>query len=142
MSNQNNHINTTKKIILFDGICNLCNRSINTIIKFDKKDKFRFCSLQSELGQHLIKNHLIKEKHLTTIVLITSPTKHTTKSKAIFQICKELGGVFTLIYYLFNFLPIKLTDTVYDLIAKNRYRLFGKKNACRVPTSDIKKKFI
>lgn len=130
-----------KKIILFDGVCNLCNGSVNFIIKRDKKDLFRYASLQSDIGQQLIKKHGIDTKQLDSILLIDSETRYYYKSTAALNIARQLSGVYPLLS-VFLILPRFLRDWIYDIIAKNRYRWFGKQESCMIPTPELKALFI
>lgn len=130
-----------KKIILFDGVCNLCNNSVNFIIEHDKKDVFRFASLQSELGKKLTSERGIDSQELDSIVLIEPGVVYFKKSTAALEISKELSGGYSMLKYL-SFLPEGLRDGVYDLIANNRYKWFGKKDACMIPTPELKAKFL
>lgn len=130
-----------KKIILFDGVCNLCNNSVNFIIEHDKKDVFRFASLQSEIGQKLTSERGIDPEELDSIVLIEPGVAYFKKSTAALEISKELSGGYSMLKY-FSFLPEGLRDSVYDLIANNRYKWFGKKDSCMIPTPELKAKFL
>ena len=130
-----------KKIILFDGVCNLCNNAVNFIIEHDKKDVFRFASLQSELGQKLTSERGIDPEELDSIVLIEPGVAYFKKSTAALEISKELSGAYSMLKY-FSFLPEGLRDAVYDLIANNRYKWFGKKDSCMIPTPELKAKFL
>ncbi|MCK8142613.1 DUF393 domain-containing protein [Flavobacterium sp. I-SCBP12n] len=130
-----------KKIILFDGVCNLCDSAVQFIIKHDKKDVFRFVSLQSDTGKE-ISNYLgISSEKLSSIILYQPGYAYYHKSQAVFEIAKELGGLFSIIP-IFSFLPTSLTDSLYDYVAKNRYKLYGKKEACMIPTPSLKSKFL
>jgi len=130
-----------KKIILFDGVCNLCDSSVQYVIKHDKKDLFRFVSLQSELGQKILKHIGINPIHTDSIVLYEPGISYYYKSTAALQIAKVLSGVFTLAR-VFTLLPTGISDTIYDYIAKNRYKWYGKKEACMIPTYELKAKFL
>ncbi len=130
-----------KKIILFDGVCNLCNSSINYVIDKDKKDVFRFVALQSDLGKEIQLYLGIDSKNIDSIILYHAPYAYYTKANAALQIMKEFGGVWTLMQ-VFSILPQVITNTIYDFVAKNRYTWFGKKANCRVPTPDLKEKFL
>ncbi|AZQ61573.1 DUF393 domain-containing protein [Flammeovirga pectinis] len=114
-----------KKIILFDGICNLCDHSVQFIIRNEKSDIFQFCSLQSEEGMHLLKHYNLPLDYTDSIVLI-SENKAFTKSNAALKIAKHLKFPLSIIA-LGKFLPEKFNNFWYDLIAKYRYKLFGKK---------------
>jgi predicted DCC family thiol-disulfide oxidoreductase YuxK len=117
------------KIILFDGVCNLCNGAVQFIIKRDKQAIFKFAPLQSKVGQELSSKLAIT--NVDSIIYIDTDTVFI-KSKAAFEIVKVLGG-FCKILLLFSILPIRLTDFFYDIIAKYRYTIFGKKNSCMIP---------
>jgi predicted DCC family thiol-disulfide oxidoreductase YuxK len=130
-----------KKIILFDGLCNLCNSSVQFLIKRDSKDIFRFVSLQSELGKELLSKLPIAIRNTDSIILFESEVIFYFKSQAIFQIIKSLGGLFNCLL-IFKLLPHSIYDVFYDYIAKNRYQWFGKKEQCLVPTKEIQSKFL
>ncbi len=130
-----------KKIILFDGICNLCHGAINFIIEHDKHDTFRYASLQSALGQKIMTDRSMDIKAIDSIVLIIPEGKSYIKSTAALQITRHLTGLYP-IGYLFLIFPKFLRDWVYDIVAKNRYRWFGKKEQCMIPTPELKALFI
>ena len=130
-----------KKIILFDGVCNLCNSSVQYVIKHDKKDVFRFVSLQSELGQKILNHIGINPKHIDSIVLYEPGISYYYKSTAPLEIAKGLSGIFTLAT-VFKILPAGIRDFIYDYVAKHRYKWYGKKDACMIPTPELKSKFI
>ncbi|NCT17074.1 MAG: thiol-disulfide oxidoreductase [Flavobacteriaceae bacterium CG_4_8_14_3_um_filter_34_10] len=130
----------TKKIVLFDGVCNLCNYSVTLIIKKDKKDIFRFAALQSEIGRHLIQKYHIDTSKLDSILLIEGKY-YTYKSTAALRIAKYLKGWYSLFYVFIIFPPI-VRNFFYDIIAKNRYKWFGKKESCMIPTPELKAKFL
>ena len=130
-----------KKIILFDGVCNLCNSSVQYVIQHDKKDIFRFVSLQSELGQKILKHIGINHIHTDSIVLYEPGISYYYKSTAALHIAKGLSGIFT-IATVFKILPTGLRDAIYDYVAKNRYKWYGKKDACMIPTPELKAKFL
>lgn len=130
-----------KKIILFDGVCNLCDSSIQFIIKHDKKDLFRFVALQSEIGMEIIKHIGVDTSKIDSILLYEPDKAYYYKAEAALKIAKELGGIYTAISW-FGILPKFLTNSVYDYIAKNRYKWYGKKDACMIPTPELKAKFL
>jgi predicted DCC family thiol-disulfide oxidoreductase YuxK len=130
-----------KKVILFDGVCNLCNNSIQFIIKRDKKDVFRYAALQSEIGQKLISERNIDTSKVDSIILIELGIAFYTKSDAALEIGQSFGG-FWRVLSVFNLIPSSLRNIVYDFVAKNRYRWFGRKDACMIPTPDLKAKFL
>lgn len=129
-----------KKIILFDGVCNYCNDKVNYVIKNDKHDVFRFVALQSESGQKII-NYLGIDKSIDSIILYEPGYAYFIKSEAVFRIIKHLSSSVKLLLF-FNFIPTSIKNIFYDLIAKNRYNWYGKKESCMLPTEEIKKKFI
>ena len=130
-----------KKIILFDGVCNLCNNAVNIIIDHDKNDVFRYASLQSQLGQQLTLERGIDTSKINSIILIDPGNAYYIKSTAALQIAKHLSGGYRLLSN-FLFLPESFRNLVYDFIAKNRYKWFGKKDNCRIPTPELKNKFL
>lgn len=129
-----------KQIILFDGVCNFCNFWVDFVIKRDKKDLFKFAALQSEKAKELTEKFNFDITSLDTFILIVGD-KLYTKSTAALLVCKELKSPIKILYPL-TILPKFLRDFVYDLIAKNRYKLFGKRDSCRVPTEEEKLKFL
>lgn len=130
-----------KKIILFDGVCNLCNSSVQYVIQRDKKDEFRFVALQSELGQKIIKHIGIANTNIDSIILYLPGIAYYYKSSAVIEIAKSLQGFFNY-GMLFRLLPNALRDVVYDYIARNRYKWYGKKESCMIPTPELKAKFL
>jgi len=130
-----------KKIILFDGVCNLCDSSIQFIIKHDKKDIFRFVALQSDLGLEIIKHIGVDVSKTDSIILYEPGKAYYYKAEAALKIAKELGGIYNAISW-FSILPKGLTNSIYDYIAKNRYKWYGKKDACMIPTPELKAKFL
>ncbi|MGO4903896.1 thiol-disulfide oxidoreductase DCC family protein [Flavobacterium sp. W20_MBD1_R3] len=130
-----------KKIILFDGICNLCDSAVQMIIKHDTKDVFRYVALQSDLGQKMIKHLGIDTKKTDSIILYRPGFAYYYKSEAALEIAKILGGIF---YFasLFSILPTAFNNFIYDYIAKNRYKWFGKKENCMIPSKEQQAKFL
>lgn len=130
-----------KKIVLFDGVCNLCNQFVQTIIKHDKKDAYRFASLQSEYGQQVQKYLGLNPKNIKSVILYEPGVAYFHKSEAALRIIKSFGGVYSLIG-IFQIFPNFIGNAVYDLVAFNRYRWFGKKDSCMIPTAELKAKFL
>ena len=130
-----------KKIILFDGVCNLCDNTVQFIIKHDKKDIFRFVALQSDLGQEIIKHIGIDTAKTDSIILYEPGHAYYYKAQAALNIANNLGGIYSLLN-IFSILPNGITNNIYDYIAKNRYKWFGKKDACMIPTPELKSKFL
>lgn len=129
-----------KNIILFDGVCNLCNGSVVFIIKRDKNDLFRFAAIQSNKGQEFINKHNIDTSKVDSILLIDG-NHYYSKSTAALKIARQLRGGYPLLY-VFMVLPRFFRNWVYDIIAKNRYKWFGKKENCMIPTQELKEKFL
>jgi predicted DCC family thiol-disulfide oxidoreductase YuxK len=131
---------TYDQIILFDGVCNLCNGLVNFIIKKDHKSKFKFCALQSSQGKLLLQKFNLDADEINTIVFINGD-KCLQKSTAVLNIFYELGGIWK-IFYIFIIIPPFIRNFVYGAIAKSRYRIFGKRNACMFPSEEIRNRFI
>lgn len=134
-------VETDKKIILFDGVCNLCNSSIQFVIKRDKDDLFRYAALQSELGQKMLSERNINTENIDSIILIEPGIAYYTKSDAALQVGRNLKGYRTICGVL-NLIPSGLRNIVYDIIARNRYKWYGKKDQCMIPTPELKAKFL
>ncbi|WP_273130347.1 thiol-disulfide oxidoreductase DCC family protein [Metabacillus sp. HB246100] len=132
--------NTAHTILLFDGICNLCNETVKFVIRYDKNEHFKFASLQSVEGQNLLKKHRLPTKDFNSFVMVKD-NKVYTKSTAALMVCKTLGGAWSLLY-LFIILPKPFRDAIYTYIAKHRYKWFGKKEECMIPTPEMKKRFL
>lgn len=133
-------MNEKHKIVLFDGVCNLCNSSVNFVIKRDKKNIFKFAPLQSEIGRELTSKFSIDTSKVDSIILIDGE-KHYEKSSAALYIAKNLSGAYPLLFG-FMIMPKFIRNAVYDYIARNRYKWFGKKDSCMIPTKELKSKFL
>ena len=129
-----------RHILLFDGVCNLCNSSVQFIIKRDNKKIFSFASLQSDTGQKLLKDFNLTGTGIYSIVYINDD-KCYIKSTAVLHILKGLGGFWKLLF-VFIIIPRFIRDFYYDLNAKSRYKLFGKRDSCMIPTPDIRSRFL
>jgi predicted DCC family thiol-disulfide oxidoreductase YuxK len=130
-----------KKIILFDGVCNLCESSVLFVIKHDKKDIFRFVALQSDLGKEIIEHIGLSKKNIDSVILYEPGISYNYKSSAAIEIANDLGGFFHL-GTIFKIIPSDLRNVLYDYIAKNRYLWYGKKDNCLLPIEEIKSKFL
>jgi len=130
-----------KKIILFDGVCNLCSSSINYLIDRDKHDLFRFVSLQSDLGKSLQDYLGIENQNLDTIILYIPNEGYYIKSTAALKVMKVFPGAWKFMQ-IFTIVPTVIRDVVYNYIAKNRYKWYGKEESCRIPTPELKSKFL
>ncbi len=135
-------MNEGNGIVLFDGVCNFCNSSVNFIIDHDPKNYFKFAALQSEAGEKLQREYGIKpeDKNLDSVLLIEGGKLHT-HSTAGLRIARKLSGLWSFIYVLIA-VPKPLRDFFYKLFAKNRYRLFGKQDACRLPSPEERARFL
>lgn len=130
-----------KKIILFDGLCNLCDAAVQFVIQHDKKDLFRFVALQSELGQEILKHIGINPANIDSVILYEPGIAYYYKSTAAIEIAKSLGGFWHL-GTAFRIIPTGIRNQLYDYIAKNRYKWYGKKETCFIPTEELKLKFL
>lgn len=127
-------------IIIFDGVCNLCNGFVQFIIRHDKKEQFQFASLQSAFGQSFLKENKLAAENFDTIIVIKNKTI-LTHSSAVMEVIKNLSGGWKL-FYAFIIIPKPLRDMGYRWLAKNRYRWFGKRETCMLPNEVLKKRFI
>jgi len=127
-------------IILFDGVCNLCNSSINFVIKRDKNDVFKFGALQEEPGISLLKKYGINTLDTDSIILIENG-KAYIKSTAALKVAKKLSAAWPLLYG-FIIIPTFIRNWVYNYVAKNRYKWYGKKDSCMIPTPALREKFL
>ena len=130
----------THSIILFDGVCNLCNGAVNFVIKRDSGNVFKFASLQEKQGVLLLKMHAVDTQKLDSIVLIENE-KVYVKSSAALRIARKMSNLWPLFFVLL-IIPSFIRDGVYDFIAKNRYKWFGKKEQCMIPTPGSREKFL
>lgn len=131
-----------KKIILFDGVCNLCNNAILMVIKYDRKNNFAFAALQSESGKKIIENLQIDISKTDSIILFEPQSStYSIKSTAALKIMGHFGGfwILTKLGWIF---PLVFRDFIYDYIAQNRYKWFGKKDNCMIPTPELNSKFL
>lgn len=127
-------------IILFDGICNLCSKSVQYIIQHDPKHIFRFASLQSSVAKKILSGHNLPLKNGDSIILFKNH-KIYTQSTAALLVAKNLKGV-TQLLYAFVIVPKFIRDAVYRIIAKNRYKWFGKKENCWLPSPELQNLFL
>jgi len=130
-----------KKLILFDGVCNLCNSSVQYAIKHDKNNLFLFTALQSNIGQNIIEHYNIDTSKIDSILLYTPEKGIHYKSTAALKVAWKLGFPINLLA-IFLIVPNFIRNWVYDFIAKNRYKWYGKKEACMIPTPELKSKFL
>ena len=127
-------------IILFDGVCNFCNSAVNFVLKQDKKGVFRFTPLQSEAGQKLLQQYNLPTKEFDSFVLIDNGNVYK-KSAASLRMMNKLPWYWKEAQVL-RIIPTAFRDAIYDFIAKNRYKWFGKKEHCMIPTAEIRSRFL
>ncbi|QIL38427.1 DUF393 domain-containing protein [Pedobacter sp. HDW13] len=128
-----------KPIIFFDGVCNLCNASVQFVIAHDKNDQFCFTAIQGELAKEVLPKFNVDLTQLNTVLLLEEG-KLYTKSSAALRIAKKLNGAWPLLYG-FIIIPKFVRDWFYNIVAQNRYKWWGKEESCWVPTPDLKSKF-
>ena len=140
------------RIVAFDGLCNLCNSTVNWLIDHDPKQQFKFIALQDiarlktgnteqQEAYALLKNELIDASSDLSSVLLIENGQLYKKSTAVLRICRQLSGLYPVLH-TYIIIPRALRDLVYDLIAHNRYKWFGKREQCRVPSPDVKQRFL
>jgi predicted DCC family thiol-disulfide oxidoreductase YuxK len=128
------------RVVLFDGVCNLCNQSVLFVIKRDPQGKFKFAALQSSFAREQLKKNDLDSESLYSIMLLQEG-KCYQRSRAALEIARQLTGLWPLLYG-FIIVPPFLRNWVYDLIANNRYSMFGKKDECMIPTPELRARFI
>jgi predicted DCC family thiol-disulfide oxidoreductase YuxK len=127
-------------VMLFDGVCNLCNASVQWVLQQDKKGVFRFAALQSETGRQLMESHGMSTEKIETVVLV-SGQKVFTHSDAALEMVRLLGGAWSILY-IFRWIPKGLRDAVYRFVARNRYRWFGERATCMMPKPEWAGRFL
>ena len=127
-------------IIFFDGMCNMCNSFVNLIIVIDKKKKFLFSPISGKKGQEIVKLYGLNNKKIDSIILLSN-NEIKVKSDAAIQIITSLN-IFFKVFFIFKIIPKIFLDFIYDFIAKNRYRYFGKRNSCSIPKKEHLSRFI
>ena len=130
-----------KQVILFDGVCNFCNNSVLKVIKYDTKNRFVFTAIQSDKGKEIINYLNIDVTKVDSIILYNPRISYDVKSSAAIKIMNQFGG-FWKASYIFWIFPEVIRNKVYDFIAKNRYKWFGKKDNCMIPSKKIREKFL
>lgn len=134
------NIPTSHPIILFDGVCNLCSGFVQFLIKRDPNAHFRFASLQSEVGQALLKKHGLPTDSIDTVVLVEGDQVYL-RSDVGLRIASQMNGLWPL-FSVFRILPVALRDPIYNFIAERRYRWFGEKDQCMIPTPELQSRFL
>jgi predicted DCC family thiol-disulfide oxidoreductase YuxK len=138
-NNTDTNINNAAGIILFDGVCNYCNVIVNFVIKRDKKNRLLFAPLQSEKGAELRKEYNVADS-VDSFIYIENGKANIYSTGAL-KVCKHLSGAWPALYGLI-IIPVFLRDGVYKWIARNRYKWFGKKETCMIPTPEVRRKFL
>ena len=128
------------EIVLFDGVCNFCDSSVQFILKKERKPILKFASLQSETGQKLVKHYELDKKGIDSIVYISNG-KARIKSTAALYLAKRLNGTYPLLFG-FIIVPAFIRNWLYDWIARKRYKWFGKKDSCMIPSKEIRERFV
>lgn len=126
--NTQNALSDNRIIIFYDGVCNLCNGLVQFILKKDSRRKFRFIALQSNTGKDLLKQLKIPDDTLKTVIVVAGDSVYS-RSRSIFKIFQEIGGIWKIVLIL-SILPVRINDFIYDMVAKNRYKMFGKNTEC------------
>ncbi|MCZ6469153.1 MAG: thiol-disulfide oxidoreductase DCC family protein [Candidatus Dadabacteria bacterium] len=127
-------------VILFDGVCNLCNRSVQFIINRDPSGIFRFAPLQSETGKNLLSKFDLPNDKFDSIILVEN-NEYYLRSTAALKILQRLGALWKIVY-VFMLVPRPVRDYIYDIVARNRYKWYGKRAECMIPSSDIESRFL
>ncbi|MFT7612690.1 MAG: putative DCC family thiol-disulfide oxidoreductase YuxK [Parvicellaceae bacterium] len=127
-------------ILLYDGVCNLCNRSVQRVIKYERQPNIKFAALQSDFGHELLKSYDKNPLDLNSLVLVQNG-KVYQKSRAVFKVAAQMKLPFPFIYF-FWLIPFFIRDWMYTLVANRRYRWYGKQDECWIPTDELKSRFI
>ena len=128
------------EVVLFDGVCNFCDASVQFIIRHEKRPELKFASLQSATGRELLKKYDLLAKNIDSVVYISNGRAYTKSSGAL-RLTKKLKGLYPLLSG-FIIVPPFIRNAVYDYIARNRYKWYGKKDSCMLPSQEIRKRFI
>ncbi len=126
-------MNQYDNIVFFDGVCNMCNQSVNLLMKLDRRSVIKYSSLQGELAKDILQPEQVQ---IMSSLIYYSNGIVLTQSQAVVGILKQLGGIYGFIGVVFSLFPNRFLNLFYDLVAKNRYRLFGKSNQCRIPSEE------
>ncbi len=133
-------------IILYDGVCGLCNRLNQFVLARDRHDRFRFAALQSEFAKRVLRRHQINPETLDTVYLVLDyeqpGERLLSRSEAVVHVLRELGGGWSVVGACFRVLPLGVRNMLYNLVARHRYRLFGKYDTCRIPDASTRAKFL
>jgi len=131
---------SSNPILLFDGVCNLCNGFVQFIVKRDPEGIFQFASLQSDAGQELMKQHGFNPDEINTVILVEEDRVYT-RSDVPLRVVQKFSGLWPMLY-VFVIIPKAIRDAIYNWVAQNRYKWFGKKDQCMIPTPELKSRFL
>jgi predicted DCC family thiol-disulfide oxidoreductase YuxK len=128
-------------LVLFDGVCNLCESTVQFIVRHDKRALFRFAPLQSTTAKKILAGFEYEDSELGSVLLVSDGRVYR-KSRAVLRIARQLDSAWPLFYYLFFWIPPVITDLIYNFIGSHRYKWFGKKDVCWIPDDEIRRRFI
>lgn len=134
-------MDTAGPILFYDGVCGLCDRLVQFVLRRDRRARFRFATLQSDVATQTLGHFGKSPDDLDTVYLLTDDGRLLSKAGAIFFALKQLGLPWSLVA-VFGILPTVVVDWFYDRVAKNRYRLWGKRESCRLPSADERSRFL
>ena len=133
-------------IVLYDGVCGLCNRLVQFVLKNDRNDVFRFASLQSKLAEQILVRHRLRSESLETVYVVLdyglAEERLLSRLRAVVYVLQQLGGPLTYVSAILRVLPAPVQNFLYGLVARNRYRVFGRYETCPLPDSDTRSKFL
>ena len=133
-------------IVLYDGVCGLCNRLVQFVLKNDRNDVFRFASLQSKLAEQILVRHRLRSESLETVYVVLdyglAEERVLSRVQAVVYVLQQLGGPLAYISAILRVLPAPVQNFLYGLVARNRYRVFGRYETCPLPDSDTRSKFL
>ena len=133
-------------IVLYDGVCGLCNRLVQFVLKNDRNDVFRFASLQSKLAEQILVRHRLRSESLETVYVVLdyglAEERVLSRLQAVVYVLQQLGGPLTYVSALLRVLPAPVQNFLYGLVARNRYRVFGRYETCPLPEGDTRSKFL
>ena len=136
-------VDSANPILLYDGVCGLCNRLVQFVLKRDSSGHFRFASLQSDFASRILRQHGLDPNDLDTVYLVEEPGQRlTARSDAVISVLRELGGFWRAVAFLMRALPKSLRDWGYNIVAHNRYRIFGKHDSCLLPEEKYRHRFL
>lgn len=133
-------------IVLYDGVCGLCNRLVQFVLKNDRNDVFRFASLQSKLAEQILVRHRLRSESLETVYVVLdyglAEERLLSRLRAVVYVLQQLGGPLTYVSAILRVLPTPVQNFLYGLVARNRYRVFGRYETCPLPDGDTRSKFL